>query len=143
MRSHLSALLLLGLISAAVPVGAQQVSDPDASVAAAAETWLQLLDGGRFHDSWTQAGSLFQRAVSPEQWEQAVRQARRGMGAPIERKVDRVVHSTSLPGAPAGEYIVVEFRSIYEAHPQAVETVVLRNEGEEGWRVVGSFIRPG
>lgn len=46
----------------------------------------------------------------------------------------------SLPGAPDGEYVVIQFKTNFAAKPDAIETVTpMKSEG--AWRDSGYFIK--
>jgi len=48
---------------------------------------------------------------------------------------------TSMPGAPDGEYVVIQFESSFANKKSAVETVTPM-KGEDGvWRVSGYYIK--
>jgi len=51
-----------------------------------------------------------------------------------------VVKTNTLPGAPAGEYEVIQFQTVFAKRRDAVETVVVAHEGS-GWKVNGYFIK--
>jgi hypothetical protein len=48
---------------------------------------------------------------------------------------------TTMPGAPDGEYVVIQYQTTFEHKNSAVETVtpMLDNDGQ--WRVSGYYIR--
>ncbi|MEW6584469.1 MAG: DUF4019 domain-containing protein, partial [Nitrospirota bacterium] len=49
-------------------------------------------------------------------------------------------YATSLPGAPDGEYVVIEFETSFENKKSAVETVTpMMDSGK--WRVSGYYIK--
>jgi len=48
---------------------------------------LDLVDAGRYGESWKQAASLFQEKVPAAQWERAVRSAREPLGKVESRKL--------------------------------------------------------
>lgn len=144
-------LLAAGLALAATParlpaqeadVPSREAAAEQREAAAAAEAWLRLLDEGRYRETWERAAPLFRAALTAGQWEAAVRPVRQEVGALVERQLLRAAPRSSLPNAPPGEYMMVEFDSAFENVARAVETVVLRREGEDGWKVVGSFVRP-
>jgi hypothetical protein len=64
---------------------------------------------------------------------------------PLGRCLSRTLRShklvDSLPGAPKGPYVVLQFESDFERREHAVETVtpVLGPDGR--WRVAGYFIK--
>lgn len=64
------------------------------------------------------------------------------MGALQSRDVKKAEYTTSLPKAPEGEYVVVEYASAFSNLEDAVETVVMTKTEEDDWATVGYFIRP-
>ena len=53
----------------------------------------------------------------------------------------RAGESTTLPGAPDGEYVVLQFDTSFEQKAAAVETVTTIREKDGTWHVGGYFIR--
>jgi hypothetical protein len=104
-------------------------------------SWLALVDGGKSGESWDAAAKLFRAATTRDQWKNAVRAARKPFGKLISRKVRTAEHKTSLPGAPDGEYVVVQFNTSFEKKKDAVETVTPMREADGSWKVTGYFIK--
>ena len=69
-----------------------------------------------------------------------VQPIRQPLGGVSSRTIQSTTKATSLPGAPAGDYEVIQFLTNFANKPGAVETVALSHE-ESGWRVSGYFIR--
>ena len=67
-----------------------------------AEPWLNLVDEGRYADSWNEAAGYFKGAVKQERWEEMLQAVRKPLGKVISRKVQSKSFHTSLPGAPDG-----------------------------------------
>lgn len=108
--------------------------------AASAREWLALIDARNWNDSWREAGSMFRSQISQQGWASTIAPVRNPLGAPTSRSIGKVTKTASLPGAPSGEYELLEFQTNFANRRGAVETVVLTKEGTE-WRVVGYFIR--
>lgn len=106
-----------------------------------AKSWLGVVDSGRYAESWSQASSLFRKQVSAEQWESAVRSARGPLGKLIARNLKSAQYSLTLPGAPDGEYVVIQYDSSFENKKEALETAVTMKEKDGAWRVAGYFIK--
>jgi hypothetical protein len=106
----------------------------------AANEWLALVDAGEFKVSWERAASLFQSAVSPSQWEASVTAARLPFGKFISREILSAELKRSLPGAPDGQYVVIQYRAVFEKKQAAVETVTPMIEGDD-WKVSGYYIK--
>jgi len=135
-------LLFLLCLPAAMSASAGPAASPDATgdAVAAAKAWLALIDSGRIDDSWHETASLFRRQVSQQQWKAAVSAARGPYGALVSRRLRGAKYTDSLPGAPDGHYVVIQFEATYERKRSAIETVTPMLEGG-GWRVSGYFIR--
>lgn len=134
-----AATFCLGLVLAlGVAVAQEEVDVRPASVAA--ESWLELLDTGRFGESWVQGAATFKGAISRTAWETAVQQARGTVGNLVKRKIRSARHATSLPNAPAGEYVVIQNDVTFENRPLASETVTMMKQPDGTWRAAGYFI---
>lgn len=106
-----------------------------------AEKWLTLVDKGKYSESWQEASGYFRSSVSQDQWEQMVQSVRTPLGKVISRKLKSKTYTTSLPGAPTGQYVVIQFITSFQNKKSAVETVtpMLNNDGQ--WRVSGYYIK--
>ena len=117
-------------------------AEPDASTPAvsAAKNWLGLVDAGKYSESWAQAAELFRNAVSQAQWEQSLAAVRKPLGALISREVLSAVPMKQLPGAPDGDYVVIQFKTSFSNKKETVETVTPMKEKDGSWRVSGYYI---
>jgi hypothetical protein len=106
-----------------------------------ANHWLSLIDGGSYADSWDVAAPVFKGAVQKAQWAKMLEATRAPLGKVVSRSVKSAVYTTSLPGAPDGQYVVIRYETSFEHKKSAVETVT-PSLGEDGqWRISGYFIR--
>ena len=105
------------------------------------EKWLSLIDGEKYGESWKEAAEFFRNAVKQGQWEQSMQSMRKPLGRLISRQVKSKTYSTSLPGAPDGEYVVIQFETSFEKKKSAVETVTPMMQKDGQWRVSGYFIK--
>jgi hypothetical protein len=106
-----------------------------------AEKWLALVDDGRYADSWDLAAGYFKGAVKQEQWQESLQAVRKPLGKVISRELISRSYQTSLPGAPDGEYVVIQFETSFENKKSAVETVTPMMDKDGTWRVSGYFIK--
>ncbi len=139
------AAIILTLTLAVSPLLAESVEPQNeeaiASAVEAAEAWLDLVDKGQLTKSWETAAALFKNAVTVEQWERQAGAARDPMGKLIWRKLQVSKYETTLPGAPDGEYVVLQFKTHFENKDNAVETVVPMKDPDGEWRVSGYYIK--
>ncbi|KHA62701.1 helix-turn-helix domain-containing protein (plasmid) [Sphingomonas aurantiaca] len=149
-------MLIMSLIIAAVAlstIGAHndaQVSAQTISAAAprpgeteassAARKWAVLLDDKQWDASWRSAGTMFKAQLTSAQWATTIQSVRQPLGSASSRTLQSAVQSKTLPGAPAGDYQVLQFQTRFANKPDAIETIVLARE-QVGWRVNGYFIR--
>lgn len=112
----------------------------DPAEAGAALAWLALADAGSWDESWRAAGSLFQTKVTAAQWAGAAAMARNPLGRVVSRTVFSVMHADALPGAPAGRYTVLQYRTDFANKRDSVETLTLVREGD-AWKTIGYFVR--
>jgi hypothetical protein len=132
-------LLVIGLLLLTVPaVAGSPEKENDAVISA--EKWLGIVDTEKYSESWKEAAELFRNAVKQEQWKQSLQAARKPLGKLITRKIKTKTYKTSLPGAPDGEYVVIQFESSFEKKKSAVETVTPMLEKDGKWRVSGYYI---
>lgn len=57
------------------------------------------------------------------------------------RKLKSATYTKTLPGAPDGEYVVIQYDSSFVNKKSAVETVTPMLDKDGKWRVSGYFIR--
>jgi len=132
--------LCVGLLASALAVTAGEHGKQEEAGLKAARAWLNLIDEGDYGESWNQAAALFQKATTKENWQRALDQVRTPLGNLTSRKVKSVQFTQSLPGAPDGEYVVIQFDTAFEHKKAAVETVTMMMDSGN-WKAAGYFIR--
>ncbi|MBB1163126.1 DUF4019 domain-containing protein [Aquariibacter albus] len=108
---------------------------------AAALAWLNLVDAADSRSSWEQASVNFKSAVTSAQWSQALNGVRGPLGALRQREQKTAQSTKSLPGAPDGQYVVLQYQSSFQSKANATETVTVVLDPDGSWRVVGYFIK--
>ena len=106
-----------------------------------AEHWLSIVDSEQYGDSWNMAALFFRNAVPQDQWIASMNAYRRPLGAMIERTMKSNQYMTSLPGAPDGEYVVIQFNTVFENKKETIETITPMLDHDGVWRVSGYFIK--
>jgi len=144
-RRALSFLLVMTpLICIALPADADTPVPTAAQTAGlkpAARAWLAKLDAGDHSSTWGTAAAPFKTALTAQQWQQALKGARNPLGAVVKRQDKATTYTRSLPGAPDGQYAVMQFDTEFANKTKAVETVTSVLEADGVWRVTGYFIR--
>jgi hypothetical protein len=137
---QLASLFLAALVLAS-PVAHGQQPDAVGNAVDAANRWLALSDAGDGAATWVQAAPSFRAAVSRAAWSDALKQTRQPFGTARSRKVVSSEFKRSLPGAPDGEYVVIQYDTQFEHKAHAVETVVPMRDQDGSWKVSGYFVR--
>ena len=107
----------------------------------AAEKWLALVDAGKYSESWREAAAYFRSAVKQDQWEQSLQSVRMPLGKVISRQLKIKAYQTTLPGAPDGQYVVIQFETSFQNKRSAIETVTPMLDKDGQWRVSGYYIK--
>jgi hypothetical protein len=107
----------------------------------ATDAWLKLLDDGKYRESWEQAASFFKEKVTAEEWEKMAHEARAPLGALLSRKFKLAAYATALPGAPSGQYVVIEYDASYANNKSVIDKVTPMLDDDGQWRVSGYWIQ--
>jgi hypothetical protein len=143
MRNIVIAVSVLGLVA----LGCSKKNQSGAAGAAtdeavtASNTWLAIVDADRYGDSWEQACAYFKNVVPKDQWESQVAGVRGPLGPVLSREVVSADFTTKLPGAPDGEYVVIQYRTKFQNKSAATETVTPMRDKDGVFRVSGYYIR--
>lgn len=129
--------IVLSFCAASIAAGDEQA---ETAAQSAALAWLSLVDAGNFAESWTAASTRFRTAIRQEQWQARAARARTPFGALKSRKLQSAIFKRTLPGAPDGEYVVIQFASSFENKAAAIETVTAMKDEDGSWRVSGYYI---
>jgi Protein of unknown function (DUF4019) len=141
-RSRTPSVWVLAVLVALLTLNDQVLAANDTSQAErAAEQWLALIDSGKYGESWDQAATLFKAALPREQWVSAMQSMRLQLGVTNTRSRTTSTYTTTLPGAPAGEYLVIQFQSDFASKNGAIETVTPMKDDNGAWKVSGYYIR--
>lgn len=143
MRIVLSALCVAVLLSGcadsnssggAIPAGAE------AEAVAAAEAWVALIDAGKYRESHEAAAPYFKAALDANGWEQTAAAVRGPLGSVVSRTVRSTTYTTEVPGAPDGEYVIIQFDTSFENKKSATETITPMRDESGVWRAAGYYI---
>ena len=102
---------------------------------AAADEWMAILDSGDVGRAWEETSLVFQKGVTKAEFERLVRDARAPLGEFVSRSVRSAQSARSLPGAPRGRYVVIQYDSRFSKRP-TVESVTQMYEGDD-WKISG------
>jgi hypothetical protein len=139
MKHHIIYILVVFL---SLGTGLAAAQEPQTEKAAlAAEQWLSSVDAGDYSKSWGEAADYLRAAVTEDEWVRSLNAVRTPLGKLVSRKVISSTYMTAMPGAPDGEYVVIQFETSFENKASAIETVTPMLEKTGGWRVSGYYIK--
>jgi len=132
--------------AAGAPAGDAQLEGPsvrdDREILAASERWLGLIDSGKLGAAWDGGAKLLKQAVTRNDWIKGIGDARKPFGKLASRNRERFARTHKIPGAPDGDYAIIEFTASFENGKRAVEQVTWMLDADGGiWRVSGYYIR--
>ncbi|WP_322963509.1 helix-turn-helix domain-containing protein [Sphingomonas fuzhouensis] len=132
----LSLLALGGLthMASAPPQTASTVASDPAAVEAA-QRFVQLIDQGRWADSYRMTTTSFRRLNTEQVWAATSDKVRTPLGKTVSRTL---LSQDDIPAPPAG-YRMVRFNTRFGNSADVVETVTLEREDGE-WRVAGIYV---
>ena len=131
-------ILLLALLTT-TSIQAQPAADTQAAQRQALG-FLGYLDQGRYADSYAYTGMLIRNQADRSSFAQQIEKARAGVGAMQQRALTDATYSTTVPGAPQGQYVVLHYHTSFANRPDATETLTL-DFAKDYWRLAGYYIR--
>lgn len=137
----LSARIAVMVVSMASLSAGAANEDAVAKARDAALSWLALADAGDAAGSWQAAAALFRKAVPQDKWERSLAAVRGPLGALKARSFKSATYARTLPGAPDGEYVVIQFATKFANKASATETVTPMREKDGSWKVSGYYIK--
>ena len=116
-------------------------SGPLSRAEMAATRWLAVVDAGDYPLSWRTAANLLQSSVTQPQWESALQTSRLPLGSVKSRTLKAASYSRTVPFAPDGDYVLMEYETRFEFKPLATETLTTMKDRDNTWKVAGYFIK--
>jgi hypothetical protein len=134
-------LYLAGCMTTAPVKPETDIKTAETAAVDAASAWLSLVDSQKYSESWEEASQFFKANVKKNQWDQTIQTVRRPLGKSISHDLRSKKYSANLPGAPKGEYVLIEFGSSFENRKSVIETVTVMLDKDGKWRASGYFVR--
>ena len=109
------------------------------------DAWLNLVDTGKFAESWSDAAAGFKKALTSDQWVAPAGNIRGQLGNFISRHFESALYQknpTHNNKTTTGEFVTEQFDSSFENLKHARETLFLVKDADGQWRVTGYFVKP-
>ena len=124
-----------------VPEAAGAPDEKEKPTVQAAERWLAGIDAGNYAGSWREAAPVFRDEITEKKWIEALTAVRQPLGNLLSRTVKGAETTTSLPGAPDGKHVVMQFETAFANLTTATETVVFSEDETGAMGASGYFIK--
>jgi hypothetical protein len=122
------------------PPGQPTISD-DQDTIEAGKKWLQLLDAGKPGAAWDVASNQLQSGVPRDKFIAEMRRVRQPLGKLSSRTPVKFARAHDLPGAPSGDYAIIEYDAEYANGKRLSEQLIWAIAEGDIWRVAGYFYR--
>jgi len=135
-------LLLMVCLAARLAFGADpNTAEAEKKAVAAADAWLPIVDQEKYGEAWDLAAVYLKNIVGRDALVKGLEGVRKPLGAVKSRKLKSKEYRTTLPGAPDGQYVVIQYETSLEHKESAIETITPMLDKDGVWRVSGYFIR--
>ena len=115
--------------------------EAERSALAAAELWLALVDHEQYTRSWETAASLLKSKVDRLAFVKSLGKARKPLGELKSRQLQSKEFTTTAPGAPDGQYVILQYTTTFGNKSTATETITPMLDKDKKWRVSGYYIK--
>ena len=122
------------------PVGARHAA-AEQKAQAAAEAWLALADKAEYSQCWETAAGYLMNRIERRDFVKQLSGVRTPLGKVVSRQLESKQYATTLPGAPDGQYVVLQYKTSFEHRKSAGETITPMLDKDRKWRVSGYYIR--
>jgi hypothetical protein len=130
-----------GLVAFSPAVFAQTSEKPEELAQKSAQAWLSLTDSDKYAEAWQNASQGLKNAIPQNEFIGALTGVREPLGKLLSRKLKSAIYTKQLPGAPDGEYVVIQYETSFADKAAALETATETRDKDGQWRVSGYFIK--
>ena len=109
---------------------------------AAATSWLELVDAGKYDDAWAASADEIKSIGPKEAFARMMEQTRAPLGKEISRTVKDKGYAKDPQNASPGEYVQIHFATSFENAKAATELVIVKKQPDGVWRVGQYSVNP-
>jgi hypothetical protein len=132
---------LIFVLFTVLSYGVNAEQSAEEAAVASSQKWLSLVDKGKYAESWDEAAGYLKNALPKQTWVESLQAYRKPLGKLFSRKLISKQYATTLPGAPDGEYVVIQYETSFEHKKSAIETITPMLDKDGKGRVSGYFIK--
>lgn len=141
-KYRIHAILILSVLAIIIVPQISNRPDKNKSEASAvaAQEFLQMVDAGKYADSWQISDPYLKETVPLNDWKDKLNKIRETLGALEKRELDGVSFTAPAKEFPDSEVIMLEYVSQFKLK-ETKEVVTVVQGADNRWRVVGYFIQ--
>jgi hypothetical protein len=140
-KPRLTVFILVIILSVLIGQQASGTDSKTTNAIKAAEEFLILVDTSQYAQSWDTAATFFKSQVTKETWVKQISSLRPAFGKVTNRNILGAQSLKQLPGAPDGDYVVIQYNTSFENKRKAVETITPMLDKDGKWHVSGYYIQ--
>jgi hypothetical protein len=142
MRKQLAAFALMAILAAALAGCTSNPEDQTKDGIAAATSWLELIDAGKYNDAWGASADEIKSVGPKEGFAKMMEQTRAPLGKEVSRAVKDKGYAKDPQNAPPGEYVQIHFTTAFENAKSATELVIVKKQPDGVWKVGQYSVNP-
>jgi hypothetical protein len=138
-----SALAGLALLFSCQAASAQEPGAANKDAVGAAQTFLAMVDQGKYAESWDFCATALKEGIKKGSWYAILDANRAKLGKLQSRKFESEQTATALVGAPDGHYVLLKYRASFENRKTVpyTEIVTVMQDEDKQWRVFRYSVR--
>jgi len=143
MRKRLAAFALTAILIAALAgCTSSNPEDQANDGVAAATSWLELIDAGKYDDAWAASADEIKTAGPKEDFGKMMEQTRAPVGRETSRALKDSAYAKDPQNAPPGEYVQIHFTTSFENANSVTELVIVKKQSDGVWKVGQYSVNP-
>lgn len=103
--------------------------------------WLATIDNADYPGSFAAMAGKFTTGVREKVWQQRISMVRKPLGLVRSRLLESTELKSGIVGAPAGDYLIVRFSTVFESEPSTTEAVTMYRQDDGSWKSAGYDVR--
>ena len=115
----------------------EKIAEAERKALEAAEDWLELVDRQQYSRGWETASERLNVIITRRDFIKSLNDTRKPLGKVKSRRLSSKKYTRSIPDAPDGQYVVIQYTTTFKNKPSAVEMVTIMLNGDNRWRVLG------
>jgi len=97
--------------------------------------WLKIIDADNYDKGWMYASEYLKNAVPKDSFKQTLQGVRSPLGSMKNRVLAASEYTTSLPGSPDGEYVVMKYKTEFAKKSEPALRPVISKKEDGQWKV--------